>query len=112
MNTKHSLRGNPEPLFPAGKGQLGMWSPGDPAVEAYGELIEQFYQDNLEFRPEDNTLILHFSYPYEVDLDRIKSERDLLNWVLHFCQKTWMTTEHIYKFAEKVAKIKKFTIHD
>jgi len=49
-------------------------------------------------------------YDYEVDLDRIKSEAALLNWVLYLCEKTWMTTERLHFFIEAVGAIKKFGV--
>src|SRR5262245_37004558 len=59
----------------------------------WSELFEQFYRERIVHVRNSNVLLLRFQYGYEVDLDRIKSEAALLNWVLHLCGKTWMTTE-------------------
>jgi hypothetical protein len=64
-----------------------------------------------ELRLVNETVLLRFAYDYEVDLDRINSEADLLNWTLHLCGKTWMTVEHLGHFIETVAQIKGFKVH-
>jgi hypothetical protein len=109
MAMSHPFRGKPEPQFPIADGVA--WSPADPEVDKFMEQLNQFYADNLEFDSSENTLTLYFRYPYEVDLDDIKTERDLLAWVLHLAEKTWMTTRHLRKFAERVAEIKGLKIH-
>ncbi len=45
-------------------------------------------------------------YPYHIDLARIKSKADLLGWVLHLCNKTWMNTEYLGEFIKRVCMIK------
>ncbi len=53
-------------------------------------------------------LTIKIAYPYHIELARIKSKSDLLGWVLHLCHKTWMTTEYLGEFIERVYKIKKW----
>jgi hypothetical protein len=36
--------------------------------------------DGIVFNPNRNSITLNFAYPYEVDLSRIRNERDLLGW--------------------------------
>jgi hypothetical protein len=36
-----------------------------------------------------NCIILRGPYDYEVDLDRCKSNDDILNWIMHIAGKTW-----------------------
>ena len=57
------------------------------------------------------SLLLRFDYSYEVDLDRIHCERDLLAWVLQLVEKPWMGAERVKLFAYVVADIKDFNIH-
>ena len=77
----------------------------------WSELFNQFYRERIVHVRNTNVLLLRFQYDYEVDLDRIKSEAALLNWVLHLCEKTWMTTERMAFFIEAVAAIKNFNVH-
>jgi len=67
--------------------------------------IVRFHKNNM-------TVVINLAYPYEVDLDRIKNEIDLLIWVHHLSEKTWMTTEVLSDFMEKVAEIKGLKIYD
>lgn len=53
---------------------------------------------------------LNFKYPYEIDLDRIKTERDLLAWTLHLAGKTWMDRGKLVAFIEAIGKHKKLKI--
>lgn len=60
---------------------------------------------------ESQTVTLHYRYPYEIDLERINSERDLLAWALHLCEKNWMDTRRIAETIETIAKVKGFKVH-
>jgi hypothetical protein len=77
----------------------------------WSRLCDQFYQEQIVYVRTNNTVLLRFLYDYEVDLDQIKTEADLLNWTLHLCEKTWMSTERLHKFIEAVAQIKRFKVH-
>jgi hypothetical protein len=55
-----------------------------------------------------NTLTISIQYPYEVDLDRIKTHMNLLFWVKHLAGKTWMNTDHLREFMHRVCEIKKW----
>jgi len=57
------------------------------------------------------TCTINLAYPYEVDLDRVPDLAALLRWALHLCHKTWMTTDALSLFIEKVSEFKKFDIH-
>jgi hypothetical protein len=39
---------------------------------------EQFYRQRIVYVRSNNVLLLRFAYSYEIDLDRIKTEADLL----------------------------------
>jgi hypothetical protein len=77
----------------------------------WSRLFEQYYRERIVYVRSNETLLLRFAYDYEVDLNRIESEADLLRWTLHLCEKTWMTTERLHFFIEAVAQIKKFNLH-
>ena len=50
--------------------------------------------------------ILDLGYKYELDLDRIRNERDLLKWVHHLSKKVGMSIEMVPFFIDKVARFK------
>ncbi|MEI7879832.1 MAG: hypothetical protein WCI95_03045 [bacterium] len=84
------------------------------SAEAFKMLEKHIQLMNKTFiyQKSNNTMQIHVNdYPYEVDLDRINSERDLLAWVLHLSEKNWTTTTLVIEFAERVAGIKGFNIH-
>lgn len=58
-----------------------------------------------------NTLTLNIVYPYEVDLCRIKTYKDLLGWVHHLSEKILMTPCYIRLFIEQVCNIKGWGLH-
>lgn len=86
-------------------------------VYSMGELLKQAEVHEKEMDKafihdkQARTLTIMVAYPYEIDLDRIKTERDLLAWVMHLAEKNWIDTILIREFAERVAKIKRFKIH-
>lgn len=61
--------------------------------------------------PENNTITLCYRYPYEIDMDRIKSKSDLLSWMVHLCEKNWIDTMILREFAERVGELKGWRIH-
>jgi hypothetical protein len=71
---------------------------------------DKFYRQRIVHVRNNNTLLLRFAYDYEVDLDRITTERELLAWVLHLVGKPWMGPERTKMFAKAVAEIKGFDI--
>jgi hypothetical protein len=76
----------------------------------WSRTFERFFQERLVYVRSVNVLLLRFAYLYEVDLDRLKTERDLLGWVLHLVDKPWMGPERTKVFAETVAGIKHFNV--
>jgi hypothetical protein len=80
-------------------------------------LYAQFFRERIVYVRNNNVLLLRFAYDdemgceYELDLDRIKTERDLLAWVFHLVGKPWMRAERIKVFVIVVADIKGFNIH-
>jgi len=84
---------------------------GDPAWETHIDLSKRYYRERLVYLTNVEVLMVRFSYNYEVDLDRVHNERDLLSWTLHFTTKTWMTTRRLHYFIEAVASIKHLSIY-
>jgi hypothetical protein len=78
---------------------------------AWSRMFDRFYQERLVYVRSNNVILLRFLYTYEVDLDRIRTERNPLGWVHHLCNKPWMNGERTKKFIEAVAEIKKFKLY-
>jgi len=50
--------------------------------------------------------------PYEIDLDRVKDERDLLAWTVHLCGKGWFSiTSELVDIVEAIAAAKGLDCH-
>lgn len=56
----------------------------------------------------NRTLVLTWSYDYEIDLDRIKDEQDILWWVCHLSEKVWMDKDRIRAFIVAACAAKGF----
>lgn len=61
--------------------------------------------------PKNKTLTINSSYPYEIDLCRIKSQAALISWTLHLAGKIWMPKEFLCEFIERVSEIKGWRCH-
>jgi hypothetical protein len=102
-----------EALEKEGKGSVDL--PETVRFEDFGvgpEPRNRYYDERIVRVWENNTLYLRFAGDYGIDLDRIRDERDLLNWTLHLCGKTWMTRSHLARFIETVSVIKGIYVHD
>jgi hypothetical protein len=73
--------------------------------------FESFYQQCVVWVRSNNVLLLRFAYTYEIDLDRIKTERDLLAWTHHLVGKPWMGPDRTQVFIDTVADIKGFNLN-
>ena len=56
---------------------------------------------------EDGYLILNYSYEYDIALDRLQTEKDILGWVFHLAGKNWMNAHRIQNFIEKCSEVNK-----
>jgi hypothetical protein len=79
--------------------------------EEHFDSMEQWYDRRFIYCKDNETLLLCFLYPYEVDLDRITKPEDLLSWVNHLCGKVWMDTLAIREFIRRVSELKGFRCH-
>jgi hypothetical protein len=80
-------------------------------LEEYCKPREEYYRERIVYARSNNVLHLRFKYDYDVDLDRIKTPANLLNWVAHLAEKTWMSGESIRRFIQALAEIKGFNIY-
>lgn len=58
------------------------------------------------------TCTLHFGgYPYEIDLDQIRTEADLLSRVHHLSGKVWMTATRFRRLIDTITQHKRFKLY-
>jgi hypothetical protein len=65
----------------------------------------------ITYDKEDDIITLGFAYPYEIELERIRSPLALLEWVDHLMEKDRMKKEYLRAFLRKVCQIKKWNLH-
>ena len=56
-----------------------------------------------------NFIVLDVVYPYEIGLESIKDQRELLGWTRHLTEKNWVTGEVISMFIDTVNSAKGWT---
>ena len=66
------------------------------------DLMNEIFIHNAK----NNTITINSSYKYEIDLDRIATESNLLWWLDHLSAKTCMPKELLREFIRRVAQIK------
>ena len=74
----------------------------DPRIAEHGKKMDAAFEHDADCA----CLTIKVTYPYHIDLARIKSKADLLSWVSHLCHKPWMNTEYLGEFIKRVYKIK------
>lgn len=50
----------------------------------------------------DGVITINVAYEYHISLDRCRDFGEILNWVVHLTEKSWMTTD-ILRYFIKVA---------
>ena len=83
----------------------------EPVAAPLGQLKRRQSSGKVVINASNNTATLHYAYPYEIDLDPVRTERDLLAWALHLCEKNWMDTERLHEVVVTIAKHKGFELH-
>ena len=51
---------------------------------------------------EDNHVIINVEYEYDIALSRCDTNEKLMAWVVHLCEKTWMTKVVLRRFIQLV----------
>jgi hypothetical protein len=74
--------------------------------------LDAWYDQMIVYDQANKTLTLHFEYPYEIDLTRIKTSRHLLCWLVHLLEKPWLTCQDIQYITRRIAEIKHIKIYD
>ena len=64
-----------------------------------GAELDAWYDERIIFDRSNNTCTLLFDYPYEIDLDRVRDARDVLDWTLHLMGKPWLEKEDVLKLS-------------
>lgn len=69
--------------------------------------------DGIDLRFHGWIVLTWGGYPYEIELSRIKTPKNLLGWVAHFGGKSWaeMTPWKVGRFITTVCEIKGWSIH-
>jgi len=75
-------------------------------LDRLGEEYDRKMDAVFEHDAAQGYLTIKIAYPYHIELARIRSKAALLDWTLHLCHKTWMNTEYLAEFVERVYKIK------
>ena len=57
---------------------------------------------------EHGLCILYSPDPYDIDLDDLRTEAQLEEWVAHLTEKSWVTEEQLAQFVELVADYRGF----
>ncbi len=82
-----------------------------PPIEDLAVLLaEEPPPSRVVIDPDNETATLHYAYPYEIDLDRIRTPADLLNWTMHLVKKAWMDAERLHEVVEAIATHKGFDL--
>ena len=59
----------------------------------------------------ENDEIRFISHGYWIELSKIKTRRDLIQWIHHLLEKQWVTTPMIRQFIEQVCKYRNWKIY-
>ena len=69
----------------------------------------QEVEENILFI--DGYCVLRYGgYDYNIELSRLKTERDLLSWVLHLTEKNWMDSRRLMYFIANVARVQNLDV--
>lgn len=74
--------------------------------ECAADMIAQLERDESKISISDGVITLNFQYEYPIELNRVRSYNDLLVWVLHLAEKSWMNSYRLSLFITKVAEHK------
>lgn len=77
----------------------------------WGKKLNAWYDERIIFDRSNGTCTLLFEAPYEIDLDEIKSVRDILEWTLHLLEKGWLEGDDVSEIIKRIAKFKKIEIY-
>lgn len=87
------------------------FSPAAVIQSGFLDLTNNYYRQRIVRVRSNETLLVRFRYDYEIDLDKIDTEADLLIWLRHLCGKNWMTIERLRYVMDAIAAIKGFDLH-
>ena len=66
------------------------------------EMMEEYMQHAEQLQKQvfvqDRVITFNVNCEYNVPLNRCKSTAEILAWVVHLSEKTWITTEHLERF--------------
>lgn len=70
-----------------------------PDMEAYRKrAIETENRLRKQVSVKEGHIVINVTYEYNIPLETCQSYKNILSWVLHLTEKTWITTEVLERF--------------
>jgi len=76
-------------------------------LEAFDAEMDAIFEHDKKL----GCITINVAYPYRIELNRITDPESVLRWVHHLTEKTWMTTELVHEFIERVYDIKGWKLY-
>ena len=54
---------------------------------------------NKQVQVVEGSIVINVEYEYVIELDRCDTHPKILAWVVHLCEKTWMTPDVLQRFV-------------
>ena len=67
------------------------------------QLIEHEERMRRQVYVTEGHVVINVSYEYNIPLNRCDSLDKILSWVVHLCEKTWITPDVLERFAHVAA---------
>lgn len=68
------------------------------------ELVKKIKDDEERLAKQvsvvDDYIVINVSYEYNIPLSGCATHAQILGWVVHLCEKTWITTEVLERFVK------------
>lgn len=78
------------------------------------ELLDLKIKTLVEIDYKDRTYYLipfneerYGKHKYDIEFKRMKTQRDLIGWILHLSEKVWVNTETIHQLIDAYCKVNK-----
>ena len=75
----------------------------EPKVVEAADLIDEVLNEPHYVSVDDTHIVINVEYPYEISISDCDSRDKILGWMVHLCEKTWITPSVLREFAYKAA---------
>lgn len=75
-------------------------------IEKHAMAEKQRMDAIFSYNQSNETITINALYPYEIDLEGIKTPQGVIHWVEHLTTKTWMDVRLVREFIKRVYAIK------